>query len=246
MALRPTIIALLPLVLCACQQEQWDDCITSTGPASSEQREVAGFRTIELHDRIDLVLDPGTVGRVAVSGGRNLLDQVRTEVVAGTLRISNANTCNWVRSFKPRITVRASSVGLERLVLRGTGDVTCADTLRAPFLAVEQWGAQGTARLMLAVNTLEVGLHTGAGDAVLLGRCTDEARLYSGIMAPIDASGLRASRVAVNNSGITDIRCWAEDELHVFIGDAGDVLHRGDPPLLHTDIRGSGRVLRLP
>ncbi len=245
MALR-LAIAVVILLLCGCQREQWDDCITSTGPTVSEQRVVSGHYIIELEDRIDLELDPTTVGKLTVTGGRNLLDQVRTEVVDGILHISNNNTCNWVRSFKPRITVRASSVGLERLVLRGTGDVRCTDTIMAPLLAVEQWGAQGTVRLLLAVNNVEVGLHTGAGDVVLHGRCTGEARLYSGIMGPIDASGLRASRVSVNNSGITDIRCWATDELHVLIGDVGDVYYRGEPSLLNTDIQGSGQVLRLP
>lgn len=237
---------MVTFLLCGCQREQWDDCITSTGPTASEQRAVGGYHGIDLDDRIDLVLDPTTVGKVTITSGRNLLDQVRTEVVDGVLRISNGNTCNWVRSFKPRITVRASVVGVERIVLRGTGDVSCSDTIMAPFLAVEQWGAQGTAHLLLAVNNVEVGLHTGAGDAVLHGRCTGEARLYSGIMGPIDASALRASRVSVNNSGITDIRCWAEDELYVFIGDVGDVYYRGGPSVLTSDIQGGGQVVPLP
>jgi hypothetical protein len=241
-----TSIAVMALLLLGCQREQWDDCITSTGSMTNEERSVPPYHTIELDDRIDLVLLPSSQGLITVTAGRNLLGQVRTEVEDGVLRISNENTCNWVRSFKPRITVRTPAQGLERLVLRGTGNVSCVDTVRAASLAIEQWGAQGTTDLRVAVDHIEVGLHTGAGDVVLRGRCDGEARLYSGIMGPIDASALRAARVAVNNSGITDIRCWAEEELQVHIGDAGDVYFRGDPPAIVTDIQGSGRLLRLP
>ena len=195
---------------------------------------------------VGISINGGAFMTYTVPNGRNLLGQVRTEVEDGVLRISNENTCNWVRSFKPRITVRTPAQGLERLVLRGTGNVSCVDTVRAASFAIEQWGAQGTTDLRVAVDHIEVGLHTGAGDVVLRGRCDGEARLYSGIMGPIDASALRAARVAVNNSGITDIRCWAEEELQVHIGDAGDVYFRGDPPAIVTDIQGSGRLLRLP
>lgn len=244
MALKTGIVVMM-LLLCGCQREQWDDCITSTGPTVEEERSVTAFHTIELDDRIDLELDPAIVGRVAVTGGRNLLGQVRTEVTDGVLRITNDNTCNWVRSFRRRIQVRAGSVGLERLVLRGTGNVACADTLVGDRFVVEQWGAQGTADLLLNVVDAEVGLHTGAGDVVLRGRCANEARLYSGIMGPIDAADLRAAHVSVNNSAVTDIRCWAVQSLNVRIGDAGDVYYRGDPSVITTDLQGSGRLLRI-
>ncbi|MBK8341347.1 MAG: DUF2807 domain-containing protein [Flavobacteriales bacterium] len=159
------------LLLCACQREQWDDCITSTGFDSEEVRTPGVFSTVDLDDRIDLVLEKMESGTVAVEAGENLIDQVSTNLRDGVLEIRNANKCNWVRSFKPRITVKVPLADVAKLVLRGTGNVRCTDTIVRDVFLLDQWGAQGTTELMLDVGRVDIGLHTGAGDVVLHGRC---------------------------------------------------------------------------
>ena len=77
-------------------------------PCASRNASIADFHVLELNDRIDLVLEERAVGTLSVEAGRNLLGQVETEVRESMLVISDRNTCNWVRSFKPRITVRVS------------------------------------------------------------------------------------------------------------------------------------------
>ncbi|MBK8228080.1 MAG: DUF2807 domain-containing protein [Flavobacteriales bacterium] len=236
------LLPFLFIVLASCQRDQWDDCVTSTGAVQVEGRAVPAFSSIEIDDRIDLVLGSRATGSVAVEGGANLIGQVVTEVKDGTLRIRNDMRCRWVRSFKPRITVHAPVEGICRITLRGTGDISCADTLRCAALLLEQWGAEGTAALKVDVDRLDIALHTGAGDALITGAC-NEANLYSGIMAPIDASGLRASTVRVNNSSVANVRCWAVNELDAQVRSVGDVFYKGDPASIQSVITGSGRLI---
>lgn len=236
-------IPALALLFAGCEKEQWDDCITSTGAMREEQRALVAFHTVELKDRVDLLLEQRNAGSVIIEAGVNLIGQVITEVRDSVLYVRNDNRCNWVRSFKPRITVKVPVDGIRRLVLRGTGNVECADTIRTGYFLLEQWGAQGSAALLLAVDRADIALHTGAGDVIAHGHCNMEANLFNGIMGPIDASGLRAPVVNVNNSGVTDIRCWVEERLDVQIRDVGDVYVRGDPSDIRTDITGSGGVI---
>ncbi len=236
-------LPLLLLALTGCQRDEWDDCVTSTGPFTSEPRAVGAFDRIELRDRIDLVLEERPAGTIAVEGGGNLLAQVETEVKEGTLRISNRMRCNWVRSFKPRITVRAPVQGLCRLTLRGTGEVRCADTLRCDYFLLEQWSAEGGTELLLRTNRCDLALHTGAGALKASGR-TARAELFSGIMAPLDASGLLADDCAVRNDGVADVRCRARDRLWASLSDAGDVYYRGDPAMIESTVMGTGRLIR--
>jgi len=238
------ILPFFIVLLCGCQREQWDDCITSTGPDSQEVRTPGVFTTVDLDDRIDLVLEARESGTIAVEAGENLIDQVRTDVRDGVIEIRNENKCNWVRSFKPRITVKVSLADVAKLVLRGTGNVRCTDTIVRDVFLLDQWGAQGTTELTLDVGRVDIGLHSGAGDVLLHGR-SFEANLYNGIMGPIDASDMRARFVSVNNSGITDIRCWADNGLNVQLYDVGDVYYRGDPPMLQTHITGSGELIKV-
>jgi len=237
------LLPFLFIALASCQRDQWDDCVTSTGATQVEERAVPVFSSIEIEDRIDLVLEARATGSVAVEGGANLIGQAITEVKDGTLHIRNAMRCQWVRSFKPRITVHAPVEGICRITLRGTGNISCTDTLRCTTLLMEQWGAEGSAELKVDVDRLDIALHTGAGDAQVTGDC-DEAGLYSGIMAPIDASGLRAGTVRVNNSSVADIRCWAVNELDAQVRSVGDVYYRGDPGNVSSAITGSGRLIR--
>ncbi len=234
---------LLLLLLASCEAEQWDDCVTSTGPERLEERGLGSFHRIVMEDRIDLVLENRESGTVVVEGGANLLDQVVTEVEAGTLTVRNENRCNWVRSFRPRITVRVPLQTVMELELRGTGNVHAADTVRQQVFRIEQRNAQGTVDLPLAVDTCYVGMHTGAGDVRLAGRC-GVAYLYSGFMGPIDAGALAAQEVNVNNSGVADIICRAQQRLNVQLFDVGDVRYYGDP-LVQATVTGSGFVVRL-
>ncbi|MEO8588775.1 MAG: head GIN domain-containing protein [Flavobacteriales bacterium] len=237
------LIPLCVLLFAGCDKEQMDDCITSTGPMREEVRMLAGFHTVEMEDRLDLLLEQRTANTVAIEAGLNLIGQVITEVRDSVLYVRNDNRCNWVRSFKPRITVKVPVDAIGKLVLRGTGNVTCGDTIQRSYFLLEQWGAQGSAVLTMDVGNVDIALHTGAGDVTIYGRCSATANLYSGIMGPIDASGMRARFVNVNNSGVTDIRCWVDNVLDVQVRDAGDVYYRGEPYDVRTQVIGSGEVI---
>jgi hypothetical protein len=237
------LILFAALCLVGCQREQWDDCITSAGPLRSEVRTVGAFHTIDLDDRIDLVLEERPSNTIAVEAGSNLLGQIRAEVQDGTLIVRNGMKCNWVRSFKQRVTVHVPVSRVAKLTVRGTGDVLCADTIVRDRFELEQWSAQGSADLLLKVQSCSIALHTGAGDARVAGTCVSTADLFSGIQAPIDARALQARNVNVNNSGVADIRCWATERLDVQLRDVGDVYYRGDPAI-SSDITGSGALIR--
>ncbi|MBK8500618.1 MAG: DUF2807 domain-containing protein [Flavobacteriales bacterium] len=140
----------LSILLFGCQPEQWNDCMTSTGSMSTQERIVGDFNTIDVGDRVDLVLEERSSGSVSVEAGANLLGQITTEVSDGTLKVRNEMRCNWVRSFKPRIVVHVPVDQVAKLVLRGTGNVSCTDSLIRDRFELEQWGAQGSASLLLA------------------------------------------------------------------------------------------------
>lgn len=244
MELRSGALFLVILLLTGCGKDQWDDCITSTGAIRQEERSVEGFHTVSLTDRIDLVFEHRDTNSVAVEAGLNLIDQVVTEVRDGVLYVSNGNRCNWVRSFKPRITVKVPLAQVRKLELSGTGNVSAADTLRRSGFFIEQRGAEGSVVLPVVVDELIISLHTGSGDVVLTGRCNANAYLFSGIMSPIDASGMRCWNMNVNNSGVSDIRCKADGHLDVGINGIGDVYYGGSPTGITTNGTGSGRLIR--
>jgi hypothetical protein len=208
-----------------------------------EERSIGDFHKVVLYDRVDLVLEERESGTITVEAGRNLLGQVVTTQEGGVLVITNTNTCNWVRSFKPRITVRVPIQQAGFLELLGTGNVTATSTVRRGEFRIEQGGGQGTAVIDLDVDTCVAGMHSGAGNVVYTGRA-GLAFLYSASMAPIDASGLDAERVLVNNSGVTDIRCRALQQMDAQIYNIGNIYYSGSPVITAT-LQGEGRLVHL-
>ena len=239
-------MAALGLLLAGCAREQLDDCFTSTGAMDSDPRQLGLFRVVDLDDRIDLVLDDLPPGQVVVEGGRNLLGQVRTTVDGEVLRVRDRNTCHWVRSYAPRITVRVPMVTVDELMLRGTGRVSATDTVRHPVFRIEQRSGHGSTALVLDVMQCFVGLHSGAGDVVLHGRASAGCNLYSATLGAIDASGMRARFVNITNAGVADIRCWVDVGLDVRLQGAGDVYYRGTPSsFIQSEITGTGQLIPL-
>lgn len=237
------VVLLTVVLLTSCEKDQWNDCFTSTGPMTEDVRTTEAFSTIEIYDRVDLVLEEGNAGSIVVHAGKNLLGQVETNVVDGKLIIENKNTCNWVRSFQPRITVRVPAAQIARLDLKGTGNVSSTTTVQRSIFRIDQNAAQGSAVIAIDVDSCYVSMHSGVGNVSLTGTAT-LAVLYSGSMGPIDAIGLHAERIEVNNSGIVNIRCRASIDLNAAIYGIGDVYYAGEP-VITSYIVGSGQLIKV-
>ena len=240
-----TIALLVTALFAGCAREQWDDCITSTGPERTDERVTGDYDRIVLEDRIDLVLEDRPTGSVTVTGGRNLLGQVVTEVHDGELTIRNDNRCNWVRSFKPRITVHASWSGLHRLRLLGTGDVSCTGTITRPDFGIDQDGGMGRTELRLDVDSCHLGSRSGAGDLIIHGAARAGSIFQSGT-GHVDAYGIAIDHLWAKNDGLVHLRCRAPGSLHAIVEGSGDIRYAGSPTTVTTEINGSGRVIAVP
>jgi len=245
MELKPHIIAvfLASVLFTSCEKDQWDDCFTSTGSMTEEIRTTDEFSIVEIHDRVDLVLEEGTAGTIVVRAGKNLFGQIETNVIDGKLIIENKNTCNWVRSFQPRITVRVPVVQVAQLDIMGTGNITSTSTVQRSFFRIDQNGGQGNTVLSLEVDTCFVGMYSGAGNVSITGS-SYFVNLYSNTMGPINAIGLDAEVIAVNNSGNVDIRCRTSGNLNAEIYGVGDVYYSGEP-VITAHIYGSGQLIKV-
>lgn len=238
-------ILLLIVLCCGCQREQWDDCITSTGPQGSEERLLAAYHAITLEDRIDLVLEDRPVGTVVVEAGRNVRAQVVTEVREGHLRIRNDNRCNWMRSFKPRITVRATLHDLRLLQLLGSGNVSSTGTISGAWFTLDQDGGMGRTELRMEVDSCNIGSRSGAGDLI----CTGSARagkIFQSGTGHVDAKGLSIGHAVVKNDGIVDLYCRATESLTAIVDGSGGIRYAGSPAVLQVWGTGSGAAVAVP
>ncbi len=190
--------------------------LTDDGPRRSEARDVAGFTRIENRDSVDVRLRVGEPQRVRVRAGEQVIDDVRTEVRNGTLRVDFDH--DGVGGSD--VVVEASVPDLRAVDVDGSGDVD-VEGIDARALDVR---ADGSADVALAGSVARLTLDKdGSGDV-------DLADLAA-----------RTARVAAGGSGDTSVR--ADDRLAVTVDGSGDVSYHGDPALTQQ-VDGSGDLRR--
>jgi hypothetical protein len=205
--LLPAAVAALAVAGCS---------VGDDGPRTTQTRDVAGFTRIENSDSVDVRLRVGEPQRVRVRAGEKVIDDVRTEVRDGTLRL----TFDRDGFGGDDVIVEASVPRLTGIEVSGSGDVD-ADGIDADALEVR---SDGSADIALEGTAARLALDLdGSGDA-------DLGRLAA-----------REARVRVGGSGDADVR--AGERLEVTVDGSGDVRYHGDPELTqHVD--GSGDLSR--
>jgi hypothetical protein len=199
----PAVLAALALAGCS---------VGDDGPQTTQTRDVDAFTRIDNRDSVDVRLHVGPAQQVQVRAGEKVIDDVRTEVRDGTLRVTFDHD-GWggddvvVDATVPRLT------GIEA---SGSGDIE-ADGIDADAFELR---SDGSADIELDGTTEQLDVFLdGSGDAKLAGLAA------------------RAARVVVDGSGDADVR--AAERLQVDVDGSGDVRYHGDPALTQN-VDGSG------
>jgi hypothetical protein len=238
------IIGIALASLLSCNKEKSPDCMQSAGKYETELRSLDDFEQIELRDYIQIELYDSTETFIEVTGPRNLLPDIKTDVSNGLLTIENKNTCNFVRSYKNKITVRIYAPSFPDIQNYGTGDVKSINTITSTYFKIENRKAGGTITLDLNVDSAALYTHTGVCDIKCKGTST-KTMLFNQGLGIIDARDLISTDSFVNNSSINNVYVNSNGYLFAFIQFSGNVYYTGTPNFIDTQIIGSGQVLEF-
>ena len=187
--------------------------------AVSQTRKVAGFTRISSDGLFSVDVTAGA-GRtnVVVSGDSDVVARVTTEVRDGTLRLGMSG--NGLVSHTPKVTIELPA--LRGFTNSGAGSVT----LRG-----------------LAGGDIDM-TNSGAASIVAAGRAEREKITLAGI-GKIDALGVKARDVTVENNGVGSVRVSASGTLNASVNGVGEIRYSGNPAKVESQINGIGRIGRL-
>ena len=195
--------------------------VRGSGDAGAQERHVGPFHAVELAGSLDVEVHtgPGHHHKVEVTGDDNLLSYVDTYVDDGVLHVAWEDGVN----VNPRrdMIVHVCAPHIDTVEVSGSGDIDVegvhGDTFHASVL--------------------------GSGDIVAAGACDRVVASVTG-SGDIDLGGVVAKAAKASIEGSGDIFVFAEDSVMVEIEGSGDVVYRGDPGSVTSDIAGSGDVYR--
>jgi hypothetical protein len=237
------ILVCLFWLLSGCNKENAPDCFQSAGENRTIVRDIESFESIEISDYIQIELLDTNFTAVEITGPKNLLPEVVTEVRNGKLIIRNDNTCNFTRSFKREITVRICSPEFKNIQNHGTGNLKSINTLTGSVFLLENRDAAGLIDLSVNVDTASVYTHTGVCDVVIKGSAFKTVLFEQGV-GYTDARNLTSDFTFVNNSSLNDMYVNAGVYLFGYIQFSGNIYFSGNPSI-DQSIDGDGRLIPI-
>lgn len=215
-------------ILNSCKKDSPPDCFKSVGAKKTITRSVEAFHALYLNDKIDVYLhqDSSKDFRIMLTGGKNILPKIRTEVKNGTLYLEDENTCQWVRDLSNRTRLDVWIKDLDNIELHGLSTMNMEKQIRLYDTEVNFFSSADQ-NWNIYLNELTLN-HRGVGDIVISGRAAVYIpTLY--FVAGADARKMEADFAFVYS--YTTAEAWVQPVkgLGVFIYDTGNVYYTREP-----------------
>lgn len=236
-------IAFLFISLISCNKENQWDCFKKTGSITSELRNLENFTAIELNDNINLNIIQDTINYISIKTGKNLMENIKTEIKNNTLYIKNINKCNWVRKLNQNIEATLHCCHLNHLIYKGYGKVTSGNTLKTDSLYIEFKDGAETVDLTIESPVTWLVIHTGPGDMNIKGHsgCT---YIYQNGYGFINAGELNSAFTFMRTNSMNNCHVNASEWLTAEITYIGNVYYYGNPKKIDVIENNKGHLIK--
>lgn len=238
------VFIIFALVLSSCKKAEDRSCFKGIGEEVSKEIPLGSFQSIFLGAHLDYVLVQDNVEKVIITGGKNVVNFIGTDIENGKLSITNNNKCNFLRSYKKSITVEIHLVDINKIEFEGTKPVICKNQLTCPKILVIIKDGAGEFNLNINNDELKCNISNGWGNMNVSGM-TKYAKMNVTSNGFFDAYGLTVqdsihvisytpgtSKVNINNALFRSE-----------IGSSGDIWYKGIPTLIDNNQIGTGELI---
>ena len=229
-------------LLAGCNRPDAPDCLRTVGPPAVRTYPLAGVRTLWVQDNVAVTLTNQPTTEARVAAGANLIDRIRVEQRGDTLRLSNANRCNWARDLATPVRVTLGGAGLRTLRAEGYGELRTDGPLTLTTFDLRILEGNPRVELDLRVDTLTV-LVNCSPELILRGAANYYA-VWSREYGQVRSETLQAQTCVVRNSSANQVRVFPVQRLQARVERSGDVIYYHEPASQQVEITGTGRVIR--
>lgn len=214
--------------------------VRGEGPSVTETRDIRNFKGFKSGISADITLKQTSGSyKVTVSGQKNILSLLKTEVVDGNLKIGFEKGYSMSYNSPLKITIEAPS--FDYLGMSGSGNVEANGTLSGEKLTINISGSGDFDLNNLKYGDLSVGI-SGSGDVDLAGAVESVDLRISG-SGDLKAENLKAQKARCTVSGSGNIALNVSKELDATISGSGDIRYSGKPASVKTRVSGSGDII---
>ena len=187
--------------------------------AADQTRSVAPFTAISNSGPVNLVVEVGKAQSVVVSGSDDYLEDIRTEVVDGELRIKMHNDSHVDNRHWNDMRVTITVPTLSAFTMGGAGQTT-----------------------LTHVNGDNLDIRFGGAGSLKADGTVKNLKLNVGGVGSIDTRDLHAANANINLGGVGSVKVWASERLDASVGGVGSLTYYGEPKQVNTNGGGLGSI----
>ena len=207
----------------------------TVGPIVTQTRELNNFKEVFVNDYINLSLVRSDTCYIEITTGKNIIDNITTEVNNGILTICNTTTCNWIRPYNYTCDATLYFKDITNFVFGSSGTLTTKNNytgeLAYPdFYRFEIHDGSGDVDLNINnCNDLRVVYHYGTSRLSIHGTNNYGFVIYKRSFGVIDARNYDAEVVHVTTESPSDCFISANSYIEAEINDLGNIYYKGEP-----------------
>jgi len=230
-------IAILSTVLASCEKQGLKSCMVAEGDTLTRKLSFESFSGVELDADVDVFVAQGLPQSIRMVGHSNLLDELKTEVSGGAIRIVSGR-CFSEKGIRPRVFVTIPEV--TRLDVTGTGNIY-TDPLICNILEVKLGGA---GQLIINAESNKTITTLNGSGIISLNGSSNSHWVNLGGSGKIYSFLLPSNDINVDHKGDGTIEVNAIKNLRVVHSGSGDVRYKGKPEL-DAQISGLGQIISV-
>jgi len=224
---------LVAIFLTACLSNAW-----AVDPVK-ETRQTEPFTSIELNGGYLVFITQGPGCSLTLEGDPAILKDIKTEVKRNQLIIEPRKKLLRIKTDKVKIYLTVKEIaGLD---VSGSSTVECQGAFQTEKMDINI-GGSGSVTMEVSAKEIVCDI-AGSGDITLKGRADNIDVDIAGSGA-VKAIELEAKSAKVDIAGSGDVQVAVSQRLDGTILGSGDIVYRGTPVNVYSDIVGSGRITK--
>jgi hypothetical protein len=244
-----TLIKILVLtVLMSCDSDSAWNCIQTAGDTVQISVEVTSFEKIFVNRDVELILSEGPELEIIIESGEHMIDDIEVKVNNGQLRITDNNSCNYVREYG--ITkVFVTTPNITEIRNSSQYEVSSAGILNYPDLKlisedfnIAQEFTVGDFRLQLNSTSVQI-VSNNISSFYISGQTENLNVGFFAGAGRFEGANLIAQNVVVFHRGSNDMIVNPQQSLTGELRGTGDLISVNEPPLVDVEQFYTGQLI---
>ncbi len=243
--MKKLLFVLVLILNLGCDSENGPDCFKSEGDLEVQEISVGEFSKINISTGIELVVKESDTQTVKVTMGKNLINDIKFEVIDGELKITNENGCEMLRNYHSA-KIYVTTPVLEKIYSSSQYSIKSDGILTFPELTLESGIIEDTPASIFEMqienellkvndNISSVFKITGSSDKLEIN--------FWGSNGRFEGENFMVEDVVINHRSTNDIIVFPVESVKGVIRSTGNLVLKNVPPIVDVEQLYTGHIV---